>query len=397
MGNKRVFDARVRCFCCLWVTQTGWAGGAWAGFGKCPLPWGKTGNCKGLLSKERGYYRAEPQHSPAGRTGIAGGGGGSFPSQFLCLSHDGSRGEGTFTAAAAGLRRGSAPGTNCPRTPQCPALPLLPSHTRCPALPSHLSRLLAVPTALPARAILPAPAALAVRARCPSLPALPSQPFPPMLPMLFLLFSLPKPALHSGSGPGSSSSHPVTVPGVTLPAQPALRHPVPPLESTGRAVASSASVAAAVPDPPQCPGSLLCRWLPDSQEPLVAPCPPSAPPGARPAPPSARGLAAGRRKRRAALPGQPAAGATWAAPRRTITLSSRVSPALRATPRFPRRGGVERQELRGGKQGALSPEPRAGTMLSVPAAGMGTGSYGGAGHWGALSPSGEAPATDKQQ
>lgn len=69
-----------------------------------------------------------------------------------------------------------------------------------------------------------------------------------------MLSSLPQPTPHSGSGPGSSSSHPVTVPGVTLPAQPALRHPVPPLESTGRAVANPASVAAAAPDPPRSPG-----------------------------------------------------------------------------------------------------------------------------------------------
>uniref|UniRef100_A0A8C3P2H9 Ras-related protein Rab-25 n=2 Tax=Timaliidae TaxID=9173 RepID=A0A8C3P2H9_9PASS len=69
-----------------------------------------------------------------------------------------------------------------------------------------------------------------------------------------MLSPLPQPVPHSGSGPGSSSSHPVTVPGVTLPAQPALRHPVPPLESTGSVVASSAALAAAAPDPPLSPG-----------------------------------------------------------------------------------------------------------------------------------------------
>lgn len=64
-----------------------------------PIALGKTRSCKGLLSKERGYNRAEPLHSPAGR-------GGSFPSQFPWLSHDGSRGEGTFSAGGSRTERG---------------------------------------------------------------------------------------------------------------------------------------------------------------------------------------------------------------------------------------------------------------------------------------------------
>lgn len=311
----------------------------------------------------------------------------SFPSQFPWLSHDGSRGEGTLTAAGAGLSGGSAPGTAAlaavpPHSallcPCCPGLPLLPSHHRLPcsaraAAVCHrgpryhrtppLSTLLTLPALSMPSSLSTQPVLLSLScARCPTLltlpshPTVPSHPSLPMLPVVFMLFSLPQPAPHAGSGPGSSSSQPVTVPGVTLPAQPALRHPVPPLESTGRAVARSASLATAVSDPPPSPGPLRCRSLPDREEPLVAPCPSSAPPGARPAPPSARGLAAGRRKPRAALREQAAAGATWAAPKRTITLSSRVSLALDATLHFSKRGGAESQELPGGKEGAHSPE-----------------------------------------
>ncbi|XP_041320740.1 ras-related protein Rab-12-like isoform X2 [Pyrgilauda ruficollis] len=218
--------------------------------------------------------------------------------------------------ASAALRALPAlPSVPCPRCPPCPAsaalrvLPELPS-VPCPPCPS----LLVVPSLPPC----PCCPYCWCCSRCPSLPALPSQaahvartvgaapaalaPSLPTLPVLSVLLPLPEAVPHSGSGPGSSSSRPVTVPGVTLPAQPALRHPVPPLESSGRAVASSASLAAAVPDPPlsrtlRCPGP---PSLPGREEPSVAPCPPSAPPGARPAVSSRLGLAAGRRK-----PGRP--------------------------------------------------------------------------------------------
>lgn len=57
----------------------------------------------------------------------------------------------------------------------------------------------------------------------------------PAEPGALLLAPLPQPAPRCaglGIGPSSSSGCPVTVPGVTLPAQPALPPPVPPLEST---------------------------------------------------------------------------------------------------------------------------------------------------------------------
>uniref|UniRef100_A0A8C3NHU6 Ras-related protein Rab-25 n=3 Tax=Passeriformes TaxID=9126 RepID=A0A8C3NHU6_GEOPR len=114
--------------------------------------------------------------------------------------------------------------------PSVPTLPVLPSHPPCPCC-RCCSRTL---RAHAARAVGAAPAAPA----CP----------------------------HSGSVPGSSSSRPVTVPGVTLPAQPALRHPVPPLESSGRAVASSASPSPLsrtlrCPGPPSLPAERNLRWL----------------------------------------------------------------------------------------------------------------------------------------
>ncbi|XP_033375628.1 ras-related protein Rab-44-like isoform X2 [Parus major] len=208
------------------------------------LPRGKTRSCKGLLSKKRVYNSRAPAQ-PCWSHWMAGGGGGSFPSQFPWLSHDGSRGEGTFTAAGAGLSEGSAPGTA--------ALAVILLCPCCPALLCCHRSPLSLPVP-PSLRTLPVSPPLSC-ARSPRLPTLPSHPSLPVLPTQF---SLPQPAPHSGSGPGSSSS-PVTVPEVTLPAQPVLRHPVPPLESSGRAVASLASVAAAVPDPRRSPGP---PWLP---------------------------------------------------------------------------------------------------------------------------------------
>lgn len=68
---------------------------------------------------------------------------------------------------------------------------------------------------------------------------------------------------------------------MTLPAQPALRHPVPPLESTGPFCTTNlAGLGGSPPNPTHFPGP---RSLPAREETLSPPSPPSAPFGARPA------------------------------------------------------------------------------------------------------------------
>lgn len=82
----------------------------------------------------------------------------------------------------------------------------------------------------------------------------------PAEPRALLLAPLPQPAPRCaglGIGPSSSSGCPVTVPRVTLPAQPALPPPVPPLESTRPGPRCSANATRGalrspgpVPEPP---------------------------------------------------------------------------------------------------------------------------------------------------
>lgn len=89
----------------------------------------------------------------------------------------------------------------------------------------------------------------------------------------------------------------------------------------------------------------------------MAPSPPSAPPGARPAPPSAPGLAEGRRKRRAALRGQAAAGAIMGSAEEDYNFVFKGEPCDPCEPPRSSKGLEQKGRSCGeGAKGALSPE-----------------------------------------
>lgn len=201
-----------------------------------------------------------------------------------------------------------------------------------------------------------------------------------------MLSSLPQPTPHSGSGPGSSSSHPVTVPGVTLPAQPALRHPVPPLESTGRAVANPASVAAAAPDPPRSPGPPSLPLAPRQRGTFGRSVSSLGASGSPARPAICSRLGSGKEETQGGPARAGGSRGDMGSAEEDYNFVFKGESCARCDPPLPQKGWSRKPGAAGRELGCPFPRAavsRAGTLLTLPAAVMGTESHAASGDWGA--------------